>query len=160
MTAFWFWCNNVKNRFRFLKGHICFGNPQKRAQLWETDRFAAVKYSKIWEIFNSNLSKRVVPSEYLAFDETLYPMRQLIAFHQYNSNKPHLYGLLLKTLNDVRFPYTYKAVLYAAKPKAEDGPYYLKSTIDYVRYLVTKLEADQPITGRTVSTDHLYASIE
>ena len=63
-----------KNRFRFLKGHICFDNPQERTQLWETDRFAAVR--EIWEIFNSNLSKHVTPSEYLLIDETLYPMRQ------------------------------------------------------------------------------------
>ena len=27
-----------KNRFQFLKGHICFNNPQERIQLWETDR--------------------------------------------------------------------------------------------------------------------------
>ena len=43
-----------KNRFRFLKGHICFDNPQERTQLQETDRFAAVR--EIWEIFDSNLS--------------------------------------------------------------------------------------------------------
>ena len=134
-----------KNRFRFLKGNICFDKPQERTQLWETDRFAAVK--EIWEIFNSNFSKHVAPSEYLSIDETLYPMRQQIAFHQYNPNKPHRYGLLLKSLNDVRFPYTYKAVSYAAKLKAGDGPYYLKSTIEYFKYLVTEMEADQLITG-------------
>ena len=134
-----------KKRLTFLKGHICFDNPQERTQLRETDRFAAVR--EIWEIFNSNLSKHVAPSEYLSIDETLYPMRQKIAFHQYNPNKPHRYGLLLKSLNDVRFPYTYKAVSYAAKPKAGDGPYYLKSTIEYFKYLVTEMEADQLITG-------------
>ena len=32
-----------KNRFRFFKGHICFDNPQGRTQLWETERFAAVR---------------------------------------------------------------------------------------------------------------------
>ena len=57
-----------KNRFRFLKGHTCFDNPQER----ETDRFSAVR--KIWEIFNANLLKHVAPSEYLSIDETLYPM--------------------------------------------------------------------------------------
>ena len=102
-----------KNRFRFLKVHICFDNLQKRTQLRETDRFAAVR--EIWEIFNSNLSKHVAPSEYVSIDETLYPMRQQIACHQYNPNKPHRYGLLLKSLHDARFPYTYKAVPYAAK---------------------------------------------
>ena len=102
----------------------------------------------------------MAPSEYLSIDETLYLMRQQIAFRQYNPNKPRRYGLLLKLLNDARFPYTYKAVPYAAKPKAGDGPYYLKSTIDYIKYLVTKVEAGQPITDRTIPTDRLYTSIE
>ena len=97
-----------KNRFRFLKGHICFDNPQERTQLWETERFASVR--EIWEIFNSNFSKHVAPSEYLSVDETLYPMRQQIAFHQYNFNKLYRHGLILKSLHDAGFPYAYKAV--------------------------------------------------
>ena len=56
-----------KNRFKFLRGHICFDNPQERTQLWETDRFAAVR--EIWVIFNSGLSKHVAPLEYLSIDE-------------------------------------------------------------------------------------------
>ena len=87
-------------------------------------------------------------------------MRKQIAFRKYNPNKSHRYGLLLKSLNDARFPYTYKAVLYATKPKVGDGPYYLKSTIDYMKSLVTEMKADQLITGRTTSTECLYASIE
>ena len=71
-----------KNCFRFLKGHIYFDNPQERTQLWETDRFAAVR--QIWEIFNSKLSKHVPPSEYFSIDEELYPMRQQISLRQYN----------------------------------------------------------------------------
>ena len=90
-------------------------------------------------------------------------MRQQIAFRQHNPNKPHLYGLLLKLLNNARFPYTYKAVPYAAKSNAGDGPYYLKSAIDYIRYSVTEMEADQPITdpSRTiVSTQVLSKQID
>ena len=147
-----------KNHSRFLKGHICFDSPQERTQLWETDRFAAVR--EIWKTFNSNISKHVSPLEYLSIDVKLYPMRRQIDFHQYNRNKPHCYGLLLKSLNDARFPYTYKALPYAAKPNVEEGLCYLKITIDYIKYLVTEMEADQPITGRTVSTDRLYTSIE
>ena len=82
-------------------------------------------------------------------------MRQEISFRQYNPNKIHCYGLLLKSLSDVEFPYTYKAVAYAAKWKAGDGPYYMKSTTDYIKYLVTEMEADQLFTGRTISTDRL-----
>ena len=34
------------------------------------------------------------------------------------------------------------------------------SAIDYIKYLVTEMEADQPITGRTISIDRLYTNIE
>ena len=53
-------------------------------------------------------------------------MRHQIAFRQYNLKKPHRYGLLWKSLNDARFPYTYKSVHYAAKLQAGDGPHYIK----------------------------------
>ena len=156
-----FWCNNVRKpfqSFRFLKDHICFDNPRERTQLWETDRFAAVR--EIWEISISNLSKHVAHSEHLSIDETLYTIRQQIAFRHYNPNKPHRYGLLLKSLKDARFPYIYKAVPYAAKPKAGDDPYYFKSTIDCIKHLVTEMDVYQPLTGRTISTNRLYISIE
>ena len=66
-------------------------------------------------------------------------MKQQIAFRQYNPNKPKRYGLLLNSL-DARFPYTYKALPYAAKPKAGDCPSYLKSTNEYMKYLVTEMK--------------------
>ena len=65
--------------------------------------------------------------------------------------------MILKSLNDARFPYTYKAIPYAAEP---NSGYYLKSTIDCKKYLVSEMEAHQPITGRTISTKRLYTSIE
>ena len=36
----------------------------------------------------------------------------------------------------------------------------MKSTIDYIKYLVSQMEADQSITGVTILTDCLYTSIE
>ena len=66
-------------------------------------------------------------------------MRQQIIYRQYNPNKTHRYGLLLQSWNDPRFPYTFKAVPYAAETKAGDGPYYLESTIFYIKYLVISL---------------------
>ena len=154
------WCYNVK------KLSIMSQISQRSHLLWQPtrknkavgDKFAAIR--EIWGIFNLNLSKYVAPWEYLLVDETLYPVRQQISFCQYNPSKPHRYGLLLKSLKDARFPYTYKAVPYAVKLKAEDGLYYLMSTIDYIKYLVTKMETDQPIKGRIFSTDRLSTSIE
>ena len=147
-----------KDRFRFLKGHICFDNPQERTQLWETDRFGSVR--KIWEIFNSIFSKHVAPSEYLSIDDKLFSMRQQSTFRQYNPNKLHRYGLLLKSLNDEKFPYTYKAVLHPSKPNVGDGSYYLRFIIEYINSLVTEMEVDQSITDRTITTDCLSPRIE
>ena len=53
-----------------------------------------------------------------------------------NANKPHRYGLLVKSLNDARVPFTYKATSYSGKSKDGSGPYYIDQTENYVKYLV------------------------
>ena len=83
-----------------------------------------------------------------------------IAFHQYNTKKPHHYGILFKSLNDVHYPYTYKSVPYASKPKIGQGLYYVKSMIDYVKYFITKTEEQQNLHGRNISINRLYTSVE
>ena len=114
----------------------------------------------VWELFNKNLRKYIAPSEYLTIDETLYPMRHQIAFRQYNPNKPHKYGVLFKSLNEARFPYIFKSVPYAAKATSGDGPYYINSTINYVKYLVNQTKKQVNFRGKNISTDRLYTSIE
>ena len=147
-----------KNRFKFLLSHITFDNHIDRENNWPTDRFAAMR--TVWVLLNSNLGKYVAPSEYLTIDETLYPMRHQIAFRQYNPNIPHKYGVLLKPLNDARFPYTYKALPYAAKPTAGDGPFYISSTVDYIKNLVIRTKEQVRLDGRNISMDRLYTSVE
>ena len=146
-----------KQRMKFLLSCITFDDPNERAERWRTDRFAAAR--PLYELFNSNCSKYYYPSEYLKIDETLYPMRHQIAFRQYNPNKLHRYGLLVKSLNDAELPFTYKTVPYAGKPEAGDGPYYIDSTENYVKYLVNETEKDISLKGRNISTDRLYTSI-
>ena len=43
---------------------------------------------------------------------------------------------LLKSLNDARFSDTYKALPYAAKPTAGNGPFYIGSAADLIKNLV------------------------
>ena len=43
--------------------------------------------------------------------------------------------------------------------KSGQGPYYIKSTIDYVKYLVTETKEQQNLLGRNISTDPLYTSV-
>ena len=147
-----------KNRFKFLLSHITFDDYSDREKNWPTDRFAA--RIAVWKLFNKNLGKYIAPSEYLKIDETLYLMRHQIAFRQYNPNKPHKYGVLFKSLNEARFPYTFKSVPYAARPTSGDGPYYINSTIDHVKYLVSQTKRQVNLHGRNISTDRLYTSIE
>ena len=86
-------------------------------------------------------------------------MRHQTAFRQYNPKKPHRYGLLVKSLNDARVPFTYKAAPYSGKPKDGNGPYYIDHTENYVKYLVEEFEKDASLLGRNISTDRLYTSI-
>ena len=108
-------------------------------------------------MFNFNTSKLLLPSLYLSIDETLYPMRHQIALRQYNSSKP--YGLLLKSLNDASFPYTCKAFSDAGKPEKGEGPHYIDSKENCVRYLVNQTANDVELQGRNISMDHLYTNI-
>ena len=104
-----------QQRMKFLLANIAFDDPDERSQCWPSDRFAAAR--KLFEGFNKNYSKFLYPSEFLSLDETLYPMPHQIAFRQYNPNKPHRYGLLVKFLNDARVPFKYKAAPYSGKTK-------------------------------------------
>ena len=92
----------------------------------------------------------------MTIDETLYPMRHQIAFRQCHPNNPHKYGVLLKSLNDARFPYTYKALPYAAKPTAGDGPFYISSTADYIKNLVIRTKEQVRLDGINISMEMLH----
>ena len=113
----------------------------------------------VWELFNSNLGKYVAPSGYLTIDET-YPMQHQIAFRRYNPNKPHKYGVLLKSLNNAHFLCTYKALPYAAKPTAGDGPFYISSTADYIKNLAIRTKEQVRLDGRNIFMDRLYTTVE
>ena len=85
-------------------------------------------------------------------------MGRQIAFRQCNPKKPHIYGLLLKLINDSRFPFTYKAAPYAGKLENGEGPYYMCATEDYVKYLVNDVEKDTSLKKRNISAERLNTS--
>ena len=95
-----------QKRMKFLLANITFDDPDECPQCWPSDCFAAAR--KLFEGFSKNCSKSLYSSGFLSSDKTLYPMRHQFAFRQYNLNKPHQYGLLVKSLNDSRVPFTYK----------------------------------------------------
>ena len=67
---------------------------------------------------------------------------------------------LLKSLNDACFSYTYKALPYAAKPTAGDGPFYIGSAADFIKNLVIWTKEQVRFDGKNISMDRLYTSVE
>ena len=85
-----------RDRIRFLLLTLRFDDPAERKEKWSCDRVAVA--CPIFQMFNSNTSKYLLPSLYQSIDKTLYTMRHWKAFREYNPSKPHKYGLLLKSL--------------------------------------------------------------
>ena len=146
-----------RNRFKFLIAHISFDDHASRPTRWQHDRFAA--FRKIFEEFNKNCGKFLVPDDYLSLDETLYPMRTQISFKQFNPSKPAKYGMLYKSINAFRYPFAFTTAVYSGKPKAEPTSYYTPGTSQTIKYLIQNLECHTNLVGRNISYDRLYTSI-
>ena len=99
------------NRFKFLFANICFDDSSTRPERWLYDRFTAIR--TIFQDFNYNCSRYIVPDDYLSLDETLYPMRVKIEFKQFNPNKPAKYGMLFKSINACCCLYTFRTMVYS-----------------------------------------------
>jgi len=145
-------------RFCFLHANLAFDDLETRRERWEFDRFAAIR--EVYEIFNENCGKAVNPHDYIALDETLYPTRNKISFKQFNPNKPAKYGLLFKSINSSRYPYTYASVVYAGQPAKTPAPFYVKGVTATVQALVNNLAKFSDLTGLNISMDRLYTSLE
>lgn len=147
-----------RNRFKFIFQNLRFDDFATRQERWEKDRFAAMR--ELFESFNDNCAKNMIPEDFLSLDETLYPMRTQVGFKQYNPDKPAKYGILFKSINCARYPYTYQAHVYCGKPNSiEESHYYVCGTENYIKYLVEKLHKTVSICGRNISMDRLYTSI-
>ena len=88
------------------------------------------------EIFsecNKNFARALIPEDYLTIGETLYPMRNQISFKQYNPDKPAKYGMLYKSINSARYPFTHQSHVYCGKLEQEPDENYVSGTINYVK---------------------------
>ncbi|XP_020896597.1 piggyBac transposable element-derived protein 3 [Exaiptasia diaphana] len=146
-----------KNRFKFLMANVRFDDEETRAERWNSDRFAA--FREVFEKFNTQCGKVIIPDDYLSLDETLYPMRNQVSFKQFNPSKPAKYGLLFKSINAARYPYTFIVTPCSGKPVGEAGEFYISDCDETVKSLVTRLEKLTDLRGRNISFDRLYTSI-
>ena len=115
---------------------------------------------EVFESFNTRCSSVLQPDAYLTIDETLYGCRTQIGFKLYNKSKPDRYGILYKSINAVRYPFTIRTNVYSGKPTGEPGPFYIRGTVPTVKALVNQLGSYVDLCGRTISLDRLYTSLE
>ena len=131
----------------------------KVAVLKDGKRTGLLRLFSFFENFNNQCMLVLAPSDYLSLDETLYPMRTQISFKQFNPSKPVKYGLLFKSVNATRYPYTFISSPYSGKPTEEGGQYYIQGTETIVHYLIETLSTNSSLAGRNISFDRLYTSI-
>ena len=95
----------------------------------------------------------------MSLDDALYPTRTQISFKQFNPSKPAKYGMLYKSINGFRYPFTFSTAVYSDKPKAEPTFYYTSGTSQTVKYLIQNLECYTNLVARNILYDRLYTSI-
>ena len=114
----------------------------------------------MFEIMVDRWAKPIVPSEHLTIDETLYTMHTQVNLKVYNKGKPQKYGVNFKSVNDTDFPYTYVSHMYVTPPVDTPNQYYISGTDNYTKYLVAYLAERVVLSGRNLTMDRLYTSIE
>ena len=118
------------------------------------NRFVAAR--KLLEFFNEQCLKCLMACGYLYTDEILYRMRNQISFKQFNPNKPAKYGLLFKSINAARYPYTFVTAPYTRKPQNKGAQFYHSGTENVTKYLIERMNVKQKLEGRNISFDRLY----
>ena len=89
--------------------------------------------------------------DYLSLDEILYLMRTQISFKQFNSSKTAQYGLLFKSVNATRYPYTFiSSPYYSGKPTEEGGKCYIQGTEAIVHYLIETISTNSSLAGGNI----------
>ena len=146
-------------RFLFIMRYFSFDDVNTREQRWKNDRFAALR--QVFEMCNKNFGEALVPVDYISLDEILYSARTQVSFKQYNPDKPAKYGVLFKSLNSARYPYTYQTHVYSGKPEeVTNESLYVQGTINCIKYLVEQHQKCHSLKGRNITMDKLYTSLE
>ena len=75
-------------------------------------------------------------------------------------SKPRKYGLLFKSVNASRYPYTFACLPNCRKTeKLENAPYYVKGMENAVKSLIQFMQRYCNMDGRNITFDCLYTSI-
>ena len=86
-------------------------------------------------------------------------MKTSIVFKQFHPSKHAKYGLLFKSINAVRYSYTFSTTRYCGKPHDQPTTYSTSVTEKIAKYLVMQLQKHVDIHERKISFDQLWTSI-
>ena len=78
----------------------------------------------------------------------------------YNPNKPAKYGINIKCLNEVRFPFTYRIEVFAGKPEDVAGAEHYVPTTHGITVKLLEGYGWRKLHGCNLTTDNMYTSIE
>lgn len=138
------------SRFKSIRRHLRFDNPDTRGARGMRDKLAAVRLLIDGFVANSQLA--LVPNESVTVDEQLYPYRGRCPFIQYMPSKPSKYGLKFWLLCDSTHYFCYNLHLYTGK---EDRP----KEVGLGEHVVFELAQFLFGSGRNITTDNFFTSL-
>ena len=86
-------------------------------------------------------------------------MRNRVSLKQFNPSKLVKYGLLFKSINGARYPYSFLSAPYCGKPKSEPTEEYKQGTFEVTKHMAEKLSKYTSLKSQNISFDRLYTSI-
>jgi hypothetical protein len=138
------------SRFKAIRRHLRFDNPDTRTARLARDKLAAVRLLIDGFVINSQCA--LVPNESVTVDEQLYPYRGRCPFTQYMPSKPSKYGLKFWLLCDSTHYFCYNLHLYIGK---EDRP----KDVGLGEHVVLELARFLFGSGRNITTDNFFTSL-
>jgi hypothetical protein len=146
-------------RFQFLLSHLRLDKIEDREEGKLHDKFQPAR--EIFELFNEACTETLQCDDQLCVDEDLYRnFGRGFDFKQYNKSKPAKYGMLYRSLNDSKLPYTYRSIVYAGRPAEQPTENYMVGVEETVCELLRRYGAKNELKGRNLTTDRFYTSVD
>ena len=89
----------------------------------------------------------------------MYPLRNRVSFKQFNLSQLAKYGLLFKSINSGRYPYSFLSAPFCGKPKSEPTEEYKQGIFEVTKHMVEKISNYTSLKGQNIGFDRLYTSI-
>jgi len=80
------------------------------------------------------------------------------SFKQFMKTKPGKFGFLYRSLNDSKWPYTYRSHIVAGKPASNPTEHYVQGVEEVVMRTIKLYAKEKEVKGRNITFDRLDSS--